>query len=268
MKKLLLLLVVFAVAVSPTLAALQTTSIDKLHVKDFIDGEDTYKLTVGLKNTGSVTETGILEVAFFKPSNSFVNIQDACEPSFPWNVHKWYSVSPGETVSISLVAPLTGLEGTYNVVINHADACCNSVGGCLELEPYGFNNVIDTIVIGNPNANDADQCDNPFDAREYLESQGELSCAETSCVDAASSTSEAVCVVDGECRQGAKQAYNCPDGTVPDIRTCTDGEWVETGSVCAGSGVGSSGNLPPPPSVSESGAGFFSGFEFSNSLLV
>lgn len=221
-----------------------------------------FQLFTTLKNTGSTTEEGIFELAFFPTTFSFFGAQDSCDPRFPYNVNRFYSLKPGESASFTISATVP--PGTYRAVLTHADRCCTNgvtTYSCNAKQPYGFESTIRVVTVGNPNANKDDQCNTDYEAGTYLKNKGTLNCAVPKCENPSTATSKAVCETVGECNSGAIQTQVCADGkTQANVRYCEAAMWKTTGDVCP------TGTIPPEPGAV--GSGGIGGLSYTTILVV
>ena len=232
MKKLFLMLLMGCLVMSSAFAALELTTLEyKVYPPDDAN------LLIGLKNTGSTTETGIIELAHYPEANTFswVFQEQACDPEFPYNVYREYSINAGSSATFTITAHDIP-DGTYKAVVTHATSCCtdgvNSYS-CEAKTPLGFEHVLErNVVIGDPTANQDDVCDTDYQAMQYLKSQNVLNCKVASCVDASGSSSTALCEEYGSCNTGATQSQVCADGTTLNVRYCNNAEWQDTGASC------------------------------------
>lgn len=232
MKNFAILAILLALVLSP-LASASIQVVESTLTQSSSD-ESKFMLYTTLKNTGAVKEEGVFELAFFPTTYSFFSSQKTCDPRFPYNVHRFYSLNPGESASFYLQSTVP--PGTYRAVITHATSCCtNGVNqyDCQAKQPYGFESTIRVVTVGNPTANQDDQCNTDYEAGVYLKNNGVLNCAVPKCNDAPSASSKAVCASVGECNTGAFQTQVCGDGvTQANVRYCNNAQWQLTGDVC------------------------------------
>lgn len=249
LKAAFLLLLLFTLA-SASVSAV-TVEVTNFRFQDSATvSERYYAVSVKVSDTASPTviEKGIVEMGLSKDSAiPFLGIfqpKSPCEATFPWNTHAYYEVS-GLLVGTDAVSfTLTGRgipDGTYYPVITHATGCFN-VGGQPK-EPYGYGKRItgNAVVFGASTGNVNDQCNNPYEALQWVRAKGDVACLEAVCDNAASTSSTARCVRRAECAEGAQQWHTCVSGESIAVRSCVSGLWTATGTVCK------AGSLPDTP---------------------
>lgn len=208
------------------------------------------QVTVTLKNTGSATEKGVLELAHSSLPFAIVSAQGVCDPSFPNNVGRYYSLAPGESATVTLKADNFQSGGTYYPFLVHVNRCCtNGVDSfpCDAKEPFGWRyNLNDgkTISFNAPQSTSNDQCDTAFQAGEYLKTKGVYNCKTAVCENPSSSSSVAKCLEYG-CISGEEQYDVCADGSSVVVRKCVSGSWELTNSKC------SEKPIPPEPGIND-----------------
>lgn len=247
MKQLLIVIIALLLACATASATLQASYSDYYRTNIPILGVYKQGVTVELKNTGTTTEQGLVELQLQKASGfqSVVSAQTACDYRTPWNVHRTYTLAPGQSATFDLTASNVP-AGTYYPILVHVDQCCtDGVNGfpCAAKSPWGWEYKLtpSPITFADPNANANDQCNTDYEALQYIHAHGNELCVSAVCKDASSLTSTAQCAASGECASGAIQSTVCPDGSSIDIRTCDSGAWHTTGATCTGAPI------PPAP---------------------
>lgn len=117
-----------------------------------------------LSNSGSTVEAGILELQPSLAYLSFVSAQSSCDARNTQDVHKSYSISPGETVDICLTS--SGLSaGTYQLRLVHAVQCCagHPENACIGKDPYGLGGQ----VVGQATITGGQQCTSNYQKQCY-----------------------------------------------------------------------------------------------------
>lgn len=228
------------------LASAEVTITNVVLTQDASNSQN-FVLTATITNppNDGVDSGGLLELAFYKSTFAvYQSPQSACSPDTPYNVHKQYSIGDGESTKITLSAQ--GVPaGTYKAVLTHVNRCCTT-GTCYALQPFGWESIIRTVTVQDPNANINDQCSTDYQAGQYLLRQGVFNCYAPVCDNPATSTSTARCATTGVCNTGSVQSVTCTAGQTIDVRKCVNAQWVSTGNVCPSEPVPSE----PSPVVS------------------
>lgn len=172
-------------------------------------GDNGAWVELSVTNTGTVTESGLFELAFF-PDNGLLSFAGGwgspytvCDADFPYNVHQKYTLAPGESDSTLILnqepyKDVVGVpDGTYRVVLSHYSACY--VDGGVPKSPIGSEYLLGVVTFGDAAANADDDCDTDSQALAHVIRDGFPNCVEAVCEDPASQSSNAVCtVIDGD----------------------------------------------------------------------
>jgi len=250
MKKIIVMLFCLMALIGSASAALEYSDL-KYSWGRYILGGGWSKVSLNLKNTGSVQEVGVIGIEHrTNPVYSIVSDQSSCDPRFPNDVQRSYKIDPGSSVSITLEAKKFDGGGTFYPYLVHVNHCCtNGVTSyaCDAKQPFGWAynlNNGDPIKFNKPDSTSNDQCDTDYGANQYLQKQGVYNCKTAVCQDPSSVNSKAVCN-EYSCIEGAQQFQVCTGGDSIVIRTCTGSAWVETGNKCP------SETLPDEPGTDE-----------------
>ncbi len=123
MKKIIYVLLM-VLCLSIVNAGIESTSVNYEWSKNFLSDGGTSKVTISIKNTGSVVERGVIELAHKKASTFSISSQDTCDVKFPNNVHRSYILNPGQSATLTLIADNFDEGGSYLPVLTHVTNCC------------------------------------------------------------------------------------------------------------------------------------------------
>jgi hypothetical protein len=248
-----LMLVTLLLASTLTAASVSVVVSDFTHQDSPVQSLRYQQATFKVTNIGTSVESGLLELQASRtagaPLLSFVSGVKNCEPGFPYNVHKDYTVNPGESVTFVLQGRNIP-SGTYWPVVTHATGCFNSGGVPIDPISWGKRISSTAVTFGAASANVNDQCDNNYEAGAWLSDHGTMNCLTAVCNNPDSSSSSASCTKYAECNVGAVQSVTCAAGNTIDVRKCLDGMWTATDAKCPGEVIPAKPGDPPANTTS------------------